>query len=290
MRVDFLGGLKDLEKGVLRLCEPGSFKRDPVRLLRAVRLSLELGLKIERKTAKRLERDKKLLVEVPAERLKTELLRLFSLDFPERAVERLFLFSLWQEILNYSGLRFMPVKLRVPLEKATEAIKKIGHFFPLYFEQEIEKEVEIKSLLLFFLALLLSTNERTKVPLALRKLRFSRKAVKASQTWLKFLQKDWLKDKVLRAELVLETGNSLPSCLALISTLRGKALSKKRLLEFRKMYEVESGRFYPFSGRKDQEEASLSPSPVLGKELKQRKVAFLTGISVEPETEFKDCE
>ncbi|MFN8159530.1 MAG: HDIG domain-containing protein [Solirubrobacterales bacterium] len=49
--VDPLGGIPDIEAGVLRVAGPGSFAEDPLRLLRAARLVSQLGLAVEPSTA-----------------------------------------------------------------------------------------------------------------------------------------------------------------------------------------------------------------------------------------------
>ena len=45
------GGLRDLERGVLRVVTPEAFTDDPLRLLRAARLAAELGLRVDDATA-----------------------------------------------------------------------------------------------------------------------------------------------------------------------------------------------------------------------------------------------
>ncbi len=68
---DFTGGLKDLEKRQLRLIgDPlKRYQEDPVRMLRAVRLSAKLNLKIESNTAAPIKKNASLLKNVSAARL-----------------------------------------------------------------------------------------------------------------------------------------------------------------------------------------------------------------------------
>ncbi len=279
--IDFLGGLKDLEKRILRLCHADGFKRDPVRLLRAVRFCLELGFRLDKDTANYLGRDKKLLSEVSGERIKAELFKLFSLHFPDKVVEKLISFSLWPEILNYGGLTHKPRNSKTQLKEALAVTKGIKKIFPDYFEKELEKGVKVKHLFYLFLALFLSTDDQSKIPSALSKLRLSRKAIKASQSWLRCAQKDWLKNEKSQAELVIFAGASLPACLTMELIINQRKLSEKMFLKFRKMYEIETGSSYPFAADRVIEETGLPPSLLLGKELKQRKIAFLTRILTE---------
>ena len=74
--VDPFGGRADLERRVLRAVSPSIFVEDPLRLLRAVRLEDELGLRLDDETAA-LVREHAALVDRPAgERIYAELLRL----------------------------------------------------------------------------------------------------------------------------------------------------------------------------------------------------------------------
>ncbi len=81
--IDPLGGAADLHAGRLRTCSPGSFEDDPVRILRAARLSTALKLKIDRETLSRMRRAGNQLDRVSTERLRDELFRI--LDTPQPA-------------------------------------------------------------------------------------------------------------------------------------------------------------------------------------------------------------
>jgi poly(A) polymerase len=78
--VDRYGGRNDLDHGIVRAISEENLSSDTVRLLRAVRLSVELGFHIEQKTRDYIQRFADLLLRVPGERLREELLRLFSVS------------------------------------------------------------------------------------------------------------------------------------------------------------------------------------------------------------------
>jgi poly(A) polymerase len=83
---DPFGGQADLERRVLRVVSRSVFDDDPLRLLRAVRLEDELGLRLDEETAS-LVQDRAALVDRPAgERIVAELMRL-SVDGFRRAEE-----------------------------------------------------------------------------------------------------------------------------------------------------------------------------------------------------------
>ena len=77
--VDYVGGLADLEAGMLRLIgDPEQrYREDPVRMLRAVRFAAKLGFRIHADTEAPLFELGHLLEDVPAARLFEEILKLF---------------------------------------------------------------------------------------------------------------------------------------------------------------------------------------------------------------------
>ncbi len=77
--LDFCNGLEDLNNKLLRMIgDPESrYREDPVRMLRAVRLSVKLGLTIEEETAKPLKELSVLLSDIPSARLWDESHKLF---------------------------------------------------------------------------------------------------------------------------------------------------------------------------------------------------------------------
>ena len=84
--VDPFGGRSDLEARILRAVSPSIFVDDPLRLLRAVRLEDELGLRLDGETARLVQEHAELVDRPAGERIYAELLRL-SLDGFRRAGE-----------------------------------------------------------------------------------------------------------------------------------------------------------------------------------------------------------
>lgn len=76
--IDFHGGLADLKKRLLRVIDDPEtrYREDPVRMLRAVRLSAKLGLSIEPATRAPIRRMASLIEHVPPARLFDEMLKL----------------------------------------------------------------------------------------------------------------------------------------------------------------------------------------------------------------------
>jgi tRNA nucleotidyltransferase/poly(A) polymerase len=87
--IDPVGGRSDLEARVLRRVTPWSLPEDPVRLLRGVRLAIQLGFAIEEATLVQMLRLGDALRLVSAERVRDELWRMLALSEPDKTLEML---------------------------------------------------------------------------------------------------------------------------------------------------------------------------------------------------------
>jgi poly(A) polymerase len=76
--IDPLGGLADLAARRLRMASPGAFAEDPLRVLRLVRMAVELGLEPERETLRGALAQADALRGVSAERVFIELRRILA--------------------------------------------------------------------------------------------------------------------------------------------------------------------------------------------------------------------
>ncbi len=87
--VDFLGGSKDLKKGILRaIGNPAErFREDPVRVMRALRFQAKLGLKLDSQSNEQLGRHVDMIREVSTARLFDEVVKLFMHNQAGRAFE-----------------------------------------------------------------------------------------------------------------------------------------------------------------------------------------------------------
>lgn len=98
---DKFSGLKDLEKGLIRAVgnPEKRFQEDALRLMRAVRLAVELGFKIEEKTAAAIKSNAKLLKNISQERIKDELSKILLSDWPAEGIVLLRKLGLLKEII-----------------------------------------------------------------------------------------------------------------------------------------------------------------------------------------------
>ncbi len=76
--IDYSTGLQDIKNKIIRLNgeDDKVFQEDPLRILRAIRLSAEYGMKIDTQTQRFMNEDKELLADVANERIRDELSKL----------------------------------------------------------------------------------------------------------------------------------------------------------------------------------------------------------------------
>jgi poly(A) polymerase len=110
--LDFHNGVADLKANLLRMIgDPTTrYQEDPVRMLRAVRLSAKLGLKIEKATQAPIQKLADLLQDVPPSRLFDEMLKLFLSGHAVESIN-----ALREQHLHHGLLPLLDVVLEQPL-------------------------------------------------------------------------------------------------------------------------------------------------------------------------------
>ena len=101
--IDPADGRRDLAEGLLRAVTPESFREDPLRMLRAVRLSAALGFEIESETALWIRRDAELLDAVSRERVRDELAQILALPRAEQSLRQLDSLGLLDQVVPELG-------------------------------------------------------------------------------------------------------------------------------------------------------------------------------------------
>jgi poly(A) polymerase len=84
--IDPFGGIADLERRLLRVVDSGSFRADPLRLLRAARIATDLGLEVDPATLALARSEAGLATEPAGERQLAELRRLLGGPDPLRGI------------------------------------------------------------------------------------------------------------------------------------------------------------------------------------------------------------
>lgn len=97
--LDPLGGASDLHGKKLRICSPDSISKDPIRILRGIRFSLNWDLRTEPDTKDRMRESVGLLPLTSAERIRDELFKLLDCPKPAAAIRILDLLGALKYIL-----------------------------------------------------------------------------------------------------------------------------------------------------------------------------------------------
>jgi poly(A) polymerase len=110
--IDYHHGVADIKAKTLRMIgdPPTRYREDPVRMLRAVRLSAKLGLTIEPATARPIREMSELIGNVPPSRLFDEMLKLLTSGYAVKCVTQL-----RAEGLHHGLLPLLDVILEQPL-------------------------------------------------------------------------------------------------------------------------------------------------------------------------------
>ncbi len=96
---DPTGGMKDLEKGILRPISFKNLKSDPVRILRGYRLAVEKDLELTSEFTQFVERNKNLILKSPPERITYELFKIIRNPSSAPVLRRLSKVSILETIV-----------------------------------------------------------------------------------------------------------------------------------------------------------------------------------------------
>ena len=102
--VDPTGGKADLAARRLRACSDSAFLDDPVRILRAVRIGVDLELSILHETLQLMRAATELLPKISAERLRDELFKLLTIRNPDTSLRILDMLGALDYLLPEPGL------------------------------------------------------------------------------------------------------------------------------------------------------------------------------------------
>ncbi|MBI3398042.1 MAG: CCA tRNA nucleotidyltransferase [Deltaproteobacteria bacterium] len=107
--IDIFKGINDAENKIIRMLKPEIFDEDPLRLLRAVRLSAQYNLKIDKETEKYIQAKANLLPKSSWERIRDEFFLILYCSEAAYYVKKLHELSLLREIIpeirNWESLK-----------------------------------------------------------------------------------------------------------------------------------------------------------------------------------------
>ena len=103
--IDWVGGMKDLEKKLIRaIGDPEiRFQEDPVRMMRAIKFSSRLGFKIEKKTAAAMEKYHRCILTAAVPRVCEEVFRLFPYGHSAEAFRQMYKYGLLGDLIPELG-------------------------------------------------------------------------------------------------------------------------------------------------------------------------------------------
>ncbi len=164
--IDPQGGVADIQKKILRAVSEDSIRHDPLRMMRAFRLSYTLGLSIEESTMDMIQRHKRKIQGCPSERIREELFTTLNAPRSGSFLQEIHKSSLLAEILpeikGWEDLKISPaVSLWEHALKCVSAAEFVlrysadlfGKPLEAHFSETIEDGIA-RSALFKFLALL----------------------------------------------------------------------------------------------------------------------------------------
>ena len=103
--IDWVGGMKDIEKKVIRsIGDPEiRFQEDPVRMMRAIKFSSRLGFKIEKKTAAAMQKHHKCILTASIPRVCEEVFRLFPYGHSAEAFKQMYEYGMLGDLVPALG-------------------------------------------------------------------------------------------------------------------------------------------------------------------------------------------
>lgn len=170
--IDPVGGYQDLLQGCLRRCGALVLEHDPLRILKGIRHQAQHGWQIESQTRKQMRQLVPLLEQVAAERIRSELGRIFSAPQLITALPLLEHTGLLKQLLGIETTKASFADLMQPLVAARQRLDRHPSLSML-LNDEIEDGLSRAGLLL--LAQLLNLAGLKNPRIHLKKLRFSTK-------------------------------------------------------------------------------------------------------------------
>lgn len=203
--IDPCNGIRDIKVKRIRAVKDDVFICDPLRMLRAVRLSFQLRFSIEPETLRLIKKDASYIQRVSSERVRDEVFKMLSLPKTYNYLSLLhrlgLLYSIFPELISMKGLTNRPYKYDLwrhsiktvrYLEEVTGDLKKYlpDHTEPLslYLYERIEGEINRKALLKFC-ALFHDIGKPETVTIEDKRLRFIGHQVVGSQIGLSISQR-----------------------------------------------------------------------------------------------------
>ncbi|XRX42461.1 MAG: polynucleotide adenylyltransferase PcnB [Buchnera aphidicola (Eriosoma harunire)] len=124
---DYVKGMIDLNKKIIRLIgDPETrYREDPIRILRVIRFSVQLNMKISQKTAEPISRLAQLLKNIPSARLFNEIIKLLNTGKIYHIYKKIKQFNLFQSLSLFSTLTLSTKNKRLIKFMSIKILKQI---------------------------------------------------------------------------------------------------------------------------------------------------------------------
>jgi tRNA nucleotidyltransferase (CCA-adding enzyme) len=173
--IDPLGGIADLERGIIRMVSPENLKDDPLRLLRAYRQAAQLGFQIDPETRKEIRLLAPLIEKIAAERVQSEFYYILAHPNGDRWLQ-----SAWEDGLVTPWFPGVDRVKMAEIESVTNSAKLLNE---KYNDFALDGS---KSLYLAKLATLVTQNPEIAES-ELERLKYSRSHIRAVMATVKHL-------------------------------------------------------------------------------------------------------
>jgi tRNA nucleotidyltransferase (CCA-adding enzyme) len=173
--IDPLGGIEDLQRGIIRMVSPENLKDDPLRLLRAYRQAAQLGFQIDPETREQIRLLAPLIENIAAERVQSEFNYILIYNFGDRWLQ-----NAWSDGLVQPWFPTVDRAKMAEIESVTNSGKYLTNKWS-NFEFDTSK-----CLLLAKLATLV-TQEPESAESELERLKYSRSHIRAVMATVKHL-------------------------------------------------------------------------------------------------------
>ncbi len=274
--IDFFGGQKDLQLGIIRVLYNLSFVEDPARIIRAVRFEQRYNFKMDKSTEDFLKKaiNDKLLSRLRKKRVAEELMLILKEENPVKALKRM------EEL---GALKYV-----LPgVELNTDTIKKLNISRENYnFWERNMSEEKIELWLIYFFCIVAQL-EKNKIQGMCKKLMFKQKTLdKINYIYLnldsiiEFISQE---NKLLPSSIYTKL-KDVPNEILFLAMMESRSdTAKERINSFLKNYKKES----LYISGKDLKKLDVKPGPIYSYILNRLLYAQLDGEVNSKEDEIK---
>ncbi len=155
--LDFFGGVDDIKNKKISIIDEEKFKEDSLRVLRAIQFSARFGYKIEKNSAKIMQKIS--LDDLSSQRVFWEFEKMFKAKFLHFGLYYLLNLKVFEKIFNLKGSRRFFLKSALELARNRKNFEK--DIYKFYFLYIVRKNIHKK--ILYFLDILKAPNEYYKM-------------------------------------------------------------------------------------------------------------------------------